>query len=266
MNSKRSKKQSLVIKSLASRILKKYQPKLILIFGGKERRSAAEVAESVLGSKYQVAKIVFNGHGDLDFVTESILLGEEASKNKGYLALLARAYQSLFFRKKYPTVIIIEASFSSLGRLKRIFLSFEDLKLSATILTTVADTEENYRKVKTYFKEIKKIGAPKLIVLNNDFGKAPKLTQEFEGKLITSGLSKEADYYLDNLHFGLKNPSLGASYQLHYGQNFLPVRLPYVEKVEQVYSSLFAAILGENFGINLIKITEILAAYDPEKK
>ena len=93
-----------ILKYLAKRIVRKYNPDIVGITGSVGKSSAKEAVAAILGTRFNVRKSLKNYNNEIGLPLTIIGAKETAGKSvTGWLAIIFRGFALAFFKdEKYP--------------------------------------------------------------------------------------------------------------------------------------------------------------------
>jgi UDP-N-acetylmuramoyl-tripeptide--D-alanyl-D-alanine ligase len=248
--------------------VKKYKPGIIGITGNVGKTSTKEMIFSVLKSERRVRcpSKSFNNEIGLPLA----ILGEWENTGRFFfwLSVLWRSiYQLLIKNKSYPDLLVLEYGIDKPGDMSYLL---EIAKPSVGVFTAMSDIPvhvEFFSGPEAVFREKSKLithlPATGFAVLNADNDLILSLCSQMRAHTVTFGFSEKADVRITNFENKLDIKTGGISFKLNYGGSLVPVRLEGVFGKGMAYSAAASAAVGLIFGINLIKIAESLANYQP---
>lgn len=263
-----------ILRTLASRILRKYKPEIIAITGSVGKTSAKEAIRTVLTNHFSVQQNIKNYNNELG-VPLTIIGAEAGGKNIfKWLAVFWRAKRLLLFKDAtYPKVLILELAVDKPGDMDYL-LDFISPKIG--ILTRIGPvhleffgTQEKILQEKS--KLIKALPQNGFAILNYDYKDVLSLCDETKAKCITYGFGEGADVRAKNILYGRGPASTGASpggqttFTLEYGDKTMPIALLHAVGEPQIYAILTGICCGLIKDMNLEEIKETLKNYQPPR-
>ncbi|TSD05981.1 MAG: UDP-N-acetylmuramoyl-tripeptide--D-alanyl-D-alanine ligase [Parcubacteria group bacterium Athens0714_12] len=258
----------IILKILAIKVLKKYQPEIIAITGSVGKTSTKEAIYAVLKSKFsdKVGRSIKNYNNEIG-VPLSVLGCESAKKSLiGWLKIFLHGLDLIINKKKnYPEILILEMAADRIGDIKYL-TSFVPRKIA--IITSVGKVHLQF------FKQIEKIAEEKqnLIndlksdahaILNLDDQLVYNMKSKTKAKIHTFGFSEGADIRASEAVISEHNGIKGINFKLISEGKIMPVFLPYVLGKQQVYAALASTCVGIIYKMNLLEISEALGRYRP---
>lgn len=255
-------------------ILLKYKPKVVGITGSVGKTSTKEACACVLESKFRVRKTIGSYNNEIG-VPLTIIGEKTAGKNIfGWAKILLKGIYLVLFRKNFPEILILEMGVERPGDMDYL-LDF--IKPKVAIITSLPEIPvhlEFFSSVDELLAEkiklIKSLRKDDTAILNYDDKRVRRAKSQTRAQLLTFGFDERADVRADSLIFNTETclveetfgqKKCGISYKLHFHENIVPVRLPYILGKQQVYASLAAAACGIAFGMNLVEISQNLKKF-----
>src|SRR4030042_6755911 len=114
-----------MLKRLAADVLRKYKPKIIGVTGSMWKTSTKEAIFAVLGEKFFVWRNVKNYNNEIG--VPLTILGQESGGRSPFrwLAVILKSLKLIFFRSKYPQILILEMGADKPGDIQYL-MSFVD--------------------------------------------------------------------------------------------------------------------------------------------
>lgn len=259
-----------ILRSLASRVIKKYQPDIIGITGSVGKTSTKEAIYTVLESKYKIRKNIHNYNNEIG--VPLTILGSESGKHsliKWFLIFLKGIGLIIIKDKDYPDIIILEMGADRPGDIKYL-TSLAPCKIG--ILTNISEAHiEYFGSLKKIIKE-KEVIATHLsregfAILNGDDENIKPIREKLKCESLTYGFNEDVDVRaieldVDNsIVSGKKTSIKGISFKVQYKGSVVPIFLPHVLGKQHIYASLAAIAVGVANGINLVEIADGLQKY-----
>jgi UDP-N-acetylmuramoyl-tripeptide--D-alanyl-D-alanine ligase len=259
-------------------ILKKYKPKIVGITGSIGKTSTKEACACVLSSKFRIRKTIGSYNNEIG-VPLTIIGEKTAGKNiLGWARILLKGIFLFLFRdKNFPEILILEMG---VEKPKDMDYLLDFIKPKVGILTALPEIPvhlEFFRSAEELFAEktklIKNLSKDGMAILNYDDRRVRRAKSLTKASVLTFGFDEKADVFADNLIFSPRaclsketfdrEKLCGMSYKLHFRENIVPVRMPYIFGRQQVYASLAAAACGIAFNMNLVEISQNLRKFKP---
>lgn len=254
-----------ILKSLSSKVLKKYKPEVVGITGSVGKTSAKDAIYTVLSSKYKVRKSEGNYNNEIG-VPLTILGEKTAGKNIfGWLGIFLRALNLLLFKdKNYPEILILEMAADKPGDIDYL-LDF--IKLKVAVVTAVAEVHtEFFKDIEGVFKEkrtiVKNLNEKCHAILNFDDENVARMREHTRAKITSFGFKRTANVQCVDFNLDMKEETVsGISFKLfvnEIGAGEVPAHLDCVVGRQPIYAALSAAAVGIIYKINLVEISEAL--------
>lgn len=239
-------------KLLITKLLKKYQPSLVVIFGSYGRFETGSMLEHVLASDKNT---IFASVND-------VFKGIESSIG-GIFGLL----KAWIAKGKFPQIIILETSSSS-NVVYQYIKSI--LGLDVAIVVTAGDIPSfaevfagSERGVKSIMREAS--SAQKVIAVTDDETIRDALS-EIKPQAITVGFDEHSDVSVKDLKNVLRfgdSISGGTQLKIEYDGSFMPLYLQNTYGKKNIYAACCALLAASHYNINFINAAEKLAKMDP---
>lgn len=265
-----------VLKIESKSILKKYQPKIIGITGSVGKTSAKEAITTVLSKKFLVRQTIGNYNNEIG-VPLTIIGEKTAGQNIfGWLRILLKGLGLILFMKDYPEILVLELG---IDKPKDMDYLLDFIKPYIGVITAISEIPvhlEFFKNPEELAQEKSKLvlslSSEDVAILNYDDKRVRRIKSKIRADYLTFGFDSQADIWADNVTINSKelselngqNPK-GISYKLHYRENIIPVRMPYIFSKHQIYASLAAVAVGITFDLNLVEISQRLLEFRPPK-
>lgn len=258
-----------ILRFLAKKVLKKYKPQVIGITGSVGKTSAKEAVFCVLKDKFKARKNIKNYNNEIGLPLT--ILGLQSGKKSVFkwLAVFLSALKLIFFKDEdYPEVLILEMGADRPGDIQYL-VDFVFCKIG--LVTRVAPVHtEFFENLEAIAEEkgalIKSLQKEGLAVLNFDDERVKKMREKTKADVLTYGFDEKADIRAaEAVLSGQSSDLKGMSFKLIYKGNAVPVFLPGVLGLHQVYAALAAAAVGIFYDINLLNIAESFKECKPPR-
>ncbi len=256
------------LKFLAKLTVWRYQPGIIGVTGNTGKTSTKEAIALVLSQERDVrsSSKSFNNEIGLPLA----ILGDW-SETGGPFFWLKVIFQSLFhliFKDpRYPEILVLEYG---IDKPKDMDYLLKIAQPTIGVFTAIGEIpvhveffgsrEEVLKEKSKLITQLPSIG---LAVLNADDPSILELKSKTKAQTISFGFSELADVRITNFENKFNEEEQGVVFKLNYGGNFVPVKINGVLGKGIAYASGAAAVIGLAFGLNLVKISEALALYEP---
>jgi UDP-N-acetylmuramoyl-tripeptide--D-alanyl-D-alanine ligase len=260
----------IILKFLAKLTIYKRRPFVIGITGSVGKTSTKLATFTVLSGVGSVRAP--GGNLNNEFGLPLAILGDYEFTGGFYFwaGVIFKSFFKLFLAQRYPRTLVLEYGADRPGDLEYL-LSI--VKPDVAVVTAVGETPvhvEFYGGPEDVAKEKSKLvsSVPRggWVVLNYDDPAVLEMRDTAKGQVITFGFDEKADMRItafeNRSEFG---KPIGVSFKLEYGGSFVPVKIEGVFGKAQVYAAAAAAAVGIIRGVNLVKISEMLALYRGEK-
>lgn len=255
---------SKILSFFARKTIERHQPVVIGITGSMGKTGARTAMSHILGKYFYVFGGIKNYNNEIGYPL-SILGINSAGKNIfAWVAILIKAFNTAYFSKEYPEVLILE-----MGAAKKGDIDYLGgiANLDVAVLTSIGVSHlEKFGSVKQIEKEklsiLKHIKKGGKAVYNFDDEQIRSAIKEMRINSISYGFSEGADIMVSSgddiiLHFD-EGVFSGSSFRIDVSGSFMPVRLNNVISKAQAYSCLAAIAICRFFEISLIEAAEAL--------
>ncbi|MEI8361270.1 MAG: Mur ligase family protein [bacterium] len=262
-----------ILKLLASRVVKRYQPEIIGVTGSVGKTSTKEAIACVLGSKYQIRQNKKNYNNEIGLPLTILGFDSPGSSIFKWLFLFIKTL-GLIIKKdsKYPEIIILEMGIDRPGDMDYLI---SIARPQSGVVTTIGQSHLEFfgtqdKIAKEKGKLIERLSGQGWAVLNYDDLRVRRMKKISKSKVLTYGFDQDADISAVELVFSFENSReagnlSGLSFKLKYQGSAMPVHLPAVIGYPAVYSALAAAAIGIAHGMNLVEISQALYNLEPPR-
>lgn len=256
------------LRFLAKETLNWYKPGIIGITGNVGKTSAKEAVKTVLSVVRRVRSASKNFNNELGLPL--VILSDVQKTGSAFFWLkiiLVGFFQLVFKKKSYPEILLLEYGVDRPGDMKYLL---DIARPQIAIVTAIGDIpvhveffvgSEGIAKEKS--KIISQLPSTGFAILNADDEKVLKMKDQTRAQIISFGFSKSADMRISSFEEYISGAESGIRFKLSNGGRFVPVRIKNSLGKTQCYSSAAAACVGSIFGLNLVRIAETLASYEP---
>lgn len=258
-----------ILKRLAQLTLLRYRPGIITVTGSVGKTSTKLAIAAVLGSVRSVRVSQRNYNNEIG-VPFTIISGREKVGGPFFwLWTILAACLRIIVKARYPETVILEYGADRPGDIKYLL---EIARPTVAVITAVGDIPvhvEYYAGPKALAREkgrtIEVLPAAGFAVLNFDDETVMDLEERTRAKIMTFGFGEGADVRVTNFETRSSEDGrpTGIAFKLEHGGSVVPVLLDGVFGKAQGYAAAAAACVGLIFGMNLVKISESLADYQP---
>ncbi|MDA2922871.1 UDP-N-acetylmuramoyl-tripeptide--D-alanyl-D-alanine ligase [Patescibacteria group bacterium AH-259-L07] len=260
-----------VLAFFSKRILKKYKPLIIGITGSVGKSSTKEAIYVVLKDSIHVRRSLKNYNNEIG-VPLTILGALSPGKSLvGWLHIFWNCLGMMIFRdKSYPKALILEMAADRVGDIEYLTTLAPPQRAVVTAISP-AHTEflgnlDNVAKEKQAI--VTHLPAAGWAVLNADDEKVLEMRNKTSAKIITFGISEDAD--VRAVEISLEQELVdkqaivkGLYFKVTHAGSVVPVFLPNVIATAQIYAILAGVATAITFEVNLIEISEALQDYRP---
>lgn len=249
---------------LARRMLKKYHPLMVGVTGSVGKSSTKEAIALVLAKDFSVCKSEGNYNNELGLPLA--ILGEKSPGRNifAWVLLFVRSLARLLVKQTYPEILVLEMGIDRPRDMESL------LKIARPTIGVVTQISESHLE---FFETLGNIAKEKgrliaslpeegTAILNADDERVLKMKERTKAKVITYGLSLEADVHAENILFLQEGSRIdGMSFKLSYQGKTIPVRLPENLGKHSLSAILAAVAVGIALKMNLVDIAERLLQF-----
>ncbi|MDD5731596.1 MAG: UDP-N-acetylmuramoyl-tripeptide--D-alanyl-D-alanine ligase [Patescibacteria group bacterium] len=240
MKKRLKKAYQLILKSFATRYLKRNKIDIIAITGSIGKTSTKEAIYQVLSSKFSVGKTRANQNEEVGVPTA--LLGLKVEKFPlGWIKNISLGFLKSVFQKTHFEKAILEMGADRFGDIKYL-TSF--IKPKIAVITRVASSHlEFFHSLENVAQEkgmlIEALDSNGWAILNYDDPNVREMEKRNKGKTFFFGLNKKADLYAD----GIKSDIHGIDFTVHYKKESKKIHLNIIGE-HLIYSVLAGIACG----------------------
>jgi len=261
-----------ILKILAKIVLWQHQPEIVAVTGSVGKTSTKEAIYHVLKKQFRVRRNVKNYNNEIG-VPLTILGLETGSRSLfAWLKNFFKAGLIILGKENYPEILVLEIGVDRPGDMKYL-VDFIPVKIG--IITAIGQFPshleffpEKGKLIKEKALLVKSLSKNGLAVLNYDDLSVRMIGDDLpeKVKMIQYGFGGGADLKIFNFQFSLpagrlEKGDFGVNFKLDYQGNVIPIKLSKVLGKHQAYAAAVAAVVGLNFGLNLVEISNALRKY-----
>lgn len=252
------------LRNLSIRILKKYKPRIVAITGSVGKTSVKDAALKVLSRKFSARGTIGNYNNEIGVPLSIIGIESPGRSPFGWLKVFLVGWKMILFKTDYPKFLILEMGADKPGDIK--YLT-EFIKPDVAVITTIGPSHLEYFKsvehiAKEKFALLKSLDKEGIAILNYDDEYIRGIKDTLKNEIRLFGFNKKTDVFASDLFINTQW-NVGLTFKLNYQGSSVPIRLNNILSKSQVYAALAAALVGLQFNINLIEISEALSRYIP---
>ena len=264
------------LKFLASKIIKKYQPKIIGITGSVGKTSTKEAVFTAIRGKYKVRTNIKNYNNEIGLPL-TIIGSETGGKNIfKWVGITFKALGLILGKKDYPEVLILEMGIDHPGDMSYL-MSFvtPDIGVVTAIGDQIPVHVEFFKDVEHLVKEkrvlVEKTKPEGLVFLNRDDNSVYVMKDKVKAQVLTFGFHDNSDLKATDIKVITKFPDdidkqqVGLNFKLSWQGSVVPVFLPGVLGQHQIYSVLVGVLVGLNLGMNIVEATTAIKDFKSPK-
>lgn len=267
------KKLNLLVKFLAIKTLKKYNPGIVAVTGTVGKTSTKDAIYSILRHQRRVRANQGNFNNELGLPLTILGDYKEIKGVFFWPKVIWQSFINLIKKSDYPEILILEYAADRPGDI-RYLLSIARPQIS--VVTAVGDIPvhvEFYSGPDAVAREksriVEALPSTGFAILNYDDESVYRMREKTRAHSMTFGFNEGAELRIINfenlseeLPLGGFKPA-GIAFKLEHNRNFVPIRLRNVYGRAQAYAIAAAASVGLAFGINLVRIAEAIQFYEP---
>ncbi len=257
-----------ILRVLAEKVLRRYEPKVIGITGSVGKTTVKEAVYKVLSARFRVRRNEENFNNEIG--VPMTVLGLNIAHNIGWVANILKGIKVAYGPKiKYPEYLILELAADKPGDMDYLIQMVKPHVGIVTIVGAIPVHVEYYASPKAVAIEksklIKSLPTYGLSVLNYDDQTVLDMKEFSKGKLKTIGFADGADIKATEKFLFVEGDDMGVSFKIHHGDTFVPMKVKGILGFHQIYALLAAAAVGLHYGMNLIQVSEIFREFYPPK-
>lgn len=267
----------------ARAVLERYHPTVVAVTGSVGKTSTKEAIATVLKALGDVRASSGNYNNELGVPLTIIGVASPGRSLLGWWRVMASARHLARGGSTYPKTLVLEMGADRPGDLAAL-VAFA--KPSVSVVTDVSESHlEYFSSIDAIAKEkstiVQALGEGGLAVLNADNHWTAAMRKLHTGQTLTYGITQTADVRAEQITPTNQLPAtalqpdavalqatgvpLGTTFRISYKGQTVPVWLPRVLGMQQVYAALAAAAVGVSQGCNLVQIGEALLGYVPPR-
>jgi len=261
---------SSIIQLEARLIIKKYNPKIIAVTGSVGKTSTKDAIFSVMAANFYVRKSEKSFNSDIGIPLTILGCPNAWNDPIKWLSNILKGLELIMWRNNYPEWLVIEVGADRPNDIKDIT---KWLKPDVTVLTTFAKTpvhieffggRDNLIREKEYLVDALKYDG--VLIANADDTDAMKMAQKNKSKLLSYGVTGDADLRASNISINYTDGKAdGMIFKVEYKDNVIPITIKGSLGVQNIYSSLAAIAVGLSQKINVVKAGEGLLENETPK-
>lgn len=250
---------------LASRVLRKYTPKIIAITGSFGKTSTREAVTLILETSGTVRQSYKNYNNELG--VPLTILGVESGKRSlaAWCRILLHGIRLCVRAEDYPERLVLEYGVDRAGDMEYL------VKLAhphVAVVTGIGEAPphlEFFRNRDQLIREKSEIIAhlhkDDLAILNADDSDVMSMQKKTKARVMTYGTTPSATIFLREAT--VKGLGAGTHAKISFNETTVPMHFPHIVGVHQITPLLAAICVGVASGINLVQIAEALTRYMP---
>ena len=240
---------------------------IVGITGSVGKTSAKEAIKEVVSRERMVRAPAKNFNNELGLPLTIIGDFQTIGGMFFWFEVLGRGIYKILVRDKaYPEVLVLEYGIDRPGDMKKlldiarphigVFTAIGKIPVHIEYFTGPEQVAKEKAKL------IAQLPSTGFAILNADDPLVMRAKTETRAQVVTFGSSEHADVRITNFSNHFDGTHAGISMKLTYGGSFIPLRIDGALGEAQAISSSIAAAVGLAFGMNLVKIAEVLSHYE----
>ncbi|MDD5590237.1 MAG: UDP-N-acetylmuramoyl-tripeptide--D-alanyl-D-alanine ligase [Candidatus Portnoybacteria bacterium] len=261
----------LILKTLASKILKKYKPFIVGVTGSMGKTSTREAIAAVLESKYEIRQNFKNYNNEIGVPLTILGLESGGRSIFKWLWIFIKGSKILFFKIPYPEVLVLEMGADRPGDIKYltsfvncdigVITGIGDIPAHVEFFSTPVQLAREKSRLIDYLEEKDRA------VLNFDDARVKKLTGKTRAEILSYGFSEDAKIraFAFGTDIGFSPETSGINFQVEFGGKTFSVKKEGILGRHQVYPMLAAMAVGLAMEMNIIETIGGLKRYRAPK-
>lgn len=260
-----------ILKGIATRILRKYAPKIVGITGSVGKTSTKEAVFTVLNARFDVRKSEKNFNNEVG--VPLTIIGVDAGKGiLGWFRVFAHGISLILWRHRYyPEILVLEMGVDRPGDMEYM-TSFVPVDIGIVTLIGTSHLEyfeDRNELAKEKMKLLSRMNKSGTAIINADDELQKKGAMKLKCDILTYGFDQDATVSADpnasiaKLPDGTSEEYRGITTKVNYQGSHIPVQLPHVMSRQHIYAALAAIAVGTAFNMNLVDIAKALREFKP---
>jgi UDP-N-acetylmuramoyl-tripeptide--D-alanyl-D-alanine ligase len=247
-------------------VLKRFKPKIIAVTGSVGKTSTKDAIFGALSQNLHIRKDSKSFNSEIGVPLSILGLPNGYLSFKLWFQNLVDGFLAIF-SGNYPDWLVLEFGVDRPGDME--FL-VKWIKLDIAVLTRFPDVPvhveyfesplEIINEKKKILKSLKPNG---VVVLNADDSKIMEIKDKIKSKVLTFGITNEADVRASNQETILDDGGvpMGINFKVDYKENSVPVSIKGVLGKQHVYPALAAICCGISQDISIVDMTSALSDF-----
>jgi UDP-N-acetylmuramoyl-tripeptide--D-alanyl-D-alanine ligase len=261
-----------ILTVLAKAMIRRYKPTIVAITGSVGKTSTKEAVFAVLNQKFHVKAASGNLNNELG--VPLTILGDFADEyySRGpsvffWLKVILMSLVGLMHYGRYPEILVLEYGADRPGDIRKLVTNFKPHVSILTSIGHIPSHVEFFESPEAVTKEksllVTKLNSDDFAVLNAEDERIIKLKDSTKAKVISYGLSKDADVVLSDVGIGLNDDGKpeGVNFKLTNGGVQTPVSIFGSLGHSHALAAAAGAAVGLVFKMNLADIARGLNSY-----
>jgi UDP-N-acetylmuramoyl-tripeptide--D-alanyl-D-alanine ligase len=273
------------LRKLARMTIWRYRPGIVGVTGsaGKTSTKLAIAAVLARGRRIRISRGNLNNDlgvpltilgdwsdGELTLISRATPAGTKRLQKIGFWlkVVIVSAWHVIFVTDNYPEILVLEYGADRPGDIKYLL---GIARPNISVITAIGDIPvhvEYYAGPEEVAREkgrlIEYLPAGGFAILNYDDPVVRNLQSRTRARVMTFGFERGAEVRISRFENKVRDGQpVGISFKIEHGGAVVPVRIDNVFGKAHAYAAAGAAAIGLAFGINLVNISEALAAYAP---
>ena len=262
-----------ILKVLAIKTIKKYQPGIVAITGTVGKTSTKDAIYTILRNVREVRASQGNFNNEIGLPLTILGDYKEVKGLFFWFKVITQAIKNLIVKADYPEILILEYAADRPGDIRYLLDIARPQMSLVTTIGAIPVHVEFYSGPEAIAREksriIEALPSAGFGILNFDDESVMNMREKTRAHIITFGFGKGAEVRITNfenksetLHTGGHKP-LGIAFKLEHAGDFVPIRLTGAFGKAQAYAVAAATSIGLAFGLSLVKIAEAIQYYQP---
>ncbi|MBT3689976.1 hypothetical protein HOE31_02755 [bacterium] len=253
-----------ILKTLATKILKKYRPLVIGITGSVGKTSTKEAIYALLRGNFMVRRNIKNYNNEIG-VPLTIIGSKSGNSNIfKWLGIFFKALKLIIKKDNdYPEMLVLEMGADKVGDIKYLV---DMVPCDISVVTAVSKVHfEYFETLENIISEkgeiVKHLKTSHLAILNSDDPNVMKMKTMTKAKIVTYGLTDDSTFKASDIKLSFKENNIGTSFKLEIDGKVIPVFLNNVLGSIQVKAALAALAVGISLKVNLLELIDDFGKY-----
>jgi len=255
-----------ILRWMAQKILRKYNPQVIGITGSIGKTSSKDAIYCVLKESHTIRQTQKNYNNEIGVPLTIIGVESGGGSYAAWCSTLFKGMKSILFSVKYPEILLLEMGIDRPGDMDYL-LDFIPIDIS--VVTSITNAHQEFFKDTNHIarEKGKLVAATKqngFAILNDDDNRVRAMKKRTQAKVITYGTEERAEIAVTDIHSGYQEGAFqGLTFKVNFEGKIVPFRLENIVARHHIYAALSAIAVGTALKMNLIEIAQHLATFTP---